>query len=84
MANLDELYLECFHEVERQFPGSAPHVLKEMANRLFEETRSDISRRYCESRERELRTMEFATALQTIPEIRGMKPHDRRPDNAEK
>ena len=77
------LYFECFNEVKFQFPGSKPHVMKEMADRLYEEVRADIPRYLMTKIEYEIRVLDFGTALQTVPDIRGIKPNDRRPFNAE-
>ncbi|KKL06788.1 hypothetical protein LCGC14_2592520 [marine sediment metagenome] len=82
-ADTNDLYVECFNEVKRQFPGSSPHVMKEMSIRLFEEARLDKSRCPMGTDEWELRRQEFVTALHTIPKMRGIRPGDRRLDNAE-
>lgn len=78
-----ELYAECYKEVQKQFPGTRPDVLQEMAGRLFKEANPDIPRPAMGILERSLRRAEFGTALQTIPPIRGVRPEDRRLDNAE-
>lgn len=81
MSKEHELFLECYAEVKRKFSGSAAHVLKEMATRLFEEARQDKSRQPLMKDEREIRYTDLFVALQTIPQWPGLRPGER-PVNA--
>lgn len=80
MANSHELFVECYEETQKQFPGSQPHVLKSMADRLCNSL-LDCNRRRMTKDEIMLRYTQLRTALFTLPEIRGLKSGDNVPDN---
>ena len=74
-------FTECFKEVQYQFPGSSPHTLEGLADRLYRSlvpqspsvmTRTEVFRR----------CRELSTALGTIPQWRGWKLGDGRFINA--
>ena len=81
MGRSHDLFLECFSEVRRSFPGSTAKVLKEMAERLHEEVSPES--RPTESQEECFRRChDLKTALQTLPDWPGLRPGDPRPINA--
>jgi len=71
MSNLHALFLECFEETKRQFPGSAPHVLKSLATRLYISMLS-ANKRTMSDEEVRTRYTELRTALQTIGQWPGL------------
>ncbi len=80
MSDSHELFLECYNETKIRFPGSTPHILKELASRLWCSV-SDESCRTMSHDEVRLRHMNLKTALQTVPQWPGLQPGER-PANA--
>ena len=81
MSKSHALFLECFAEMRKQFPGSTPHVLKGMATRLCH-SMSFVNSRTMSCDEVKLRFTQLGIALQTIPQWPGLRPGER-PANAE-
>lgn len=81
MPGSHKLFLECYNETRTQFPGSAPHVLKSLADRLYS-SMTDKPNRGMSHNEIRSRYTELSTALQTIDQWFGLKPGER-PANAE-
>lgn len=82
MDQPQSLFTRCYQETQRQFPGSSPLTLKSLATRLHMSLVTNPKRRM-NKHEVYHRFSQLDVALSTLPEIRGMRNGDRRPDNAE-
>ncbi len=74
-------FVECYEETVLRFPGSQPHTLQGLAQRLYKEFCTGARHPMVEH-EREVRMADLRIALQTIPEMGGLAPGER-PANAQ-
>lgn len=63
MSKNHKLYLECYAEVQRSFPGSTAHTLKGLANRLFNSVRPMKVEPVMSADEHTLRFMEVSREI---------------------
>jgi len=77
MGERYKLFLECYAEVQRSFPGSTASVIRKMTERLCNSVRPLKSEWIMSDEEYLARCIELRTALQTIPNWPGLKPGER-------
>ena len=81
MSKEHDLFLECYEETKRRYPGSNARTLKDLATRLHISVSDDP---VCRMHASELHTryVELSTALSSMDNWPGLKPGER-PANAE-
>ena len=74
------LFLECYEETRRRYPGSSANTLKDLATRLYMSV-SDAPLCRMHAHEFHTRCKELSTALSSMDDWPGLKPGER-PANA--
>ena len=80
LSGESEFYFECYKETRHHFPGSTPHTLKGLADRMFN-SMTHKPRRIMHKSEFRSRCGDLITALQTTRKMSGLEPGER-PVNA--